>query len=61
MIKNPPAKQDMCGFDPWFGKIPWTRKWQPMPVFLPGKSHGQRSQAGYSPWLSKRIVRDLVT
>ena len=38
------------GFDPWVGKIPWSRKWQPAPVFLPGKSHGQRSQAGYSPW-----------
>ena len=32
------------------GKIPWGRKWQPIPVFLPGKSHGQRSLAGYSPW-----------
>ena len=30
-------------FDPWVGKIPWRRKWQPTPVFLPGKSHGQRS------------------
>ena len=29
-------------FDPWFGKIPWRRRWQPTPVFLPGKSHGQR-------------------
>ena len=38
------------GFDPWAGKIPWRRKWQPVPVFLPGKSHGQRSLAGYSPW-----------
>ena len=27
----------------------WRRKWQPTPVFLPGKSHGQRSLAGYSP------------
>ena len=36
--------------DPWVGKIPWTRKWQPTPVFLPGKSHGQRSLVGYSPW-----------
>ena len=32
------------------GKIPWIRKWQPSPVFLPGKSHGQRSMEGYSPW-----------
>ena len=30
-------------------KIPWRRKWQPTPVFLPGESHGQRSPAGYSP------------
>ena len=37
-------------FDPWAGKIPCRRKWQPTPVFLPGKSHGHRSLAGYSPW-----------
>ena len=37
------------GFDPWVGKIPWRRKWQPTPVFLPGESDGQRSLAGYSP------------
>ena len=37
-------------FDPWVGKIPWRRKRQPTPVFLPGESHGQRSLAGYSPW-----------
>ena len=35
--------------DPWVRKIPWRRKWQPTPVFLPGESHGQRSLAGYSP------------
>ena len=38
------------GFDPWVGKIPWRRAWQPTPVFLPGESHGQRSLVGYSPW-----------
>ena len=38
-----------CGFNPWVGKIPWRRKWQPTPVSLPGKSHGQRSLVGYSP------------
>ena len=38
------------GFIPWVGKIPWRRKWQSTPVFLPGESHGQRSLAGYSPW-----------
>ena len=35
------------GFSPWVGKITWSRKWQPTPEFLPGKSHGQRSLAGY--------------
>ena len=38
------------GFDPWVGKIPWRRKWQPAPVCLPGESHGRRSLVGYSPW-----------
>ena len=37
------------GFDPWVGKIPWRRAWQPTPVFLSGESHGQRSLARYSP------------
>ena len=37
------------GFDPWVGKIPWRRKWQPTPVLLPGESHGRRSLVGYSP------------
>ena len=32
-----------CGFDPWVGKIPWRRAWQPTPVFLSGESHGQRN------------------
>jgi len=36
--------------NPWVGKIPWRRKWQPTPVFLPGKSHEQRSLVGYIPW-----------
>ena len=38
------------GLDPSVGKIPWRRSWQPAPVFLPGKSHGQRGLAVYSPW-----------
>ena len=37
------------GFNPWVGKIPWRRTWQPTPVFLPGESHGQRRLVGYSP------------
>ena len=38
------------GFDPWVGKIPWRRKWQPTPALLPAESHGQRSLVGYSLW-----------
>ena len=54
-----------CRFDPWVRKMPWRRKWQSTPVFLPGKSHGQRSLAVYSPrgrkesdtteWLSTHV------
>ena len=43
------SKCRIHGFYPWVGKIPWRRKWPPTPVFLPGKFHGQRSLAGYSP------------
>ena len=57
---NPPARRRL-GFDPWVRKIPWRRKWQPTPVFLPGESHGQRSLEGYSPWGRKRVGHDLVT
>ena len=39
-----------CRLDSWVGKIPWGRKWQPIPVFLPEKSHGHRSLVGYSSW-----------
>ena len=45
MVKNLPGN----GFGPWAGKIPGSSKWQPTPVLLPGKSHGQRSLAGCSP------------
>ena len=51
VLKNSPANTGArSGFDPWVGKIPWRRKWQPTPVFLPGKSHGWRSLAGYNLW-----------
>ena len=40
---------------------PWKWKWHPTPVILPGKSHEQRSLAGYSPWGCKRVRNDLVT
>ena len=43
------------GFDPWVRKIPWRKKWQPTPAFLPGESHGQRSLVGYSPWGHKEL------
>ena len=40
---------------------PWRRKWQPTPVFLPGKSHGQRSVVGYTVHGIARVGHDLVT
>ena len=46
-VKNLPAMQ---GFNPWVPKILWRRKWQPTPIVLLRKSHGQRSLVGYSPW-----------
>ena len=57
------AKQStyQCKFDPWGRKIPWRRKWQPTPVFLPGKSHGRRSLEGCSPWGCKKLDITLAT
>ena len=60
------GKQSACQcrrhrFDPWVEEIPWRRKWQHTPVFLPGKYHGQRSLVGYSPWGCKRVGHDLAT
>ena len=52
-VKESASKHRRCGFDPWIRKIPWRRKWKPTPVFLPGKSHEQRSLMGYSPWAHK--------
>ena len=49
MVKNLPTMQETW-FDPWVGKIPWRRKWQPTPIFLPEEFHGQRSLAGYNSW-----------
>ena len=49
-LKHLPAMRET-----WVQKIPWRRKWQPTPVFLPGESHGQRSLAGYSPWGCKEL------
>ena len=51
-IKNPPAMQETqeLGLISGSGRPPRRRKWQPTPIFLPGKSHGQRNLAGYSPY-----------
>ena len=57
VVKNPPVNsgdQEMR-FYPWVRKIPWRRAWQPTPVFLPRKPHGQRSLVGYSPWGCKEL------
>ena len=60
---NPSGREPACkcriwkkrGFDPWVRKIPWRRKWQPVLVFLPGESHGQRNLVDYSPWGCKEL------
>jgi len=46
--KEPCCQCRRLRFDPWVRKLPWRRKWQPTPVFLPGKFHQQRSLEGYS-------------
>ena len=57
VVKNPPANAGdiTCGFHPLIRKIPWRRAWQPIPVFLPGESRGQRSLAGYGPLGCKEL------
>ena len=54
VAKNPEGRKHR--FDPWVGKSPWRRIWQPTPVFLPGKFHGQRSLVGYTPLSCKRFT-----
>ena len=49
VVKNLPANAGDTGLIP--GSIPWRRKWLPTAVFLPGKSHGQRSLAGYNSFI----------
>ena len=49
------------GFDPWVRNIPWRKKWQPTQVFLPWKSHGQKSLVGYSPWGCKKVRQHWTT
>ena len=50
-----------CEFNPWVGKTPWRRKWWSTWVFFPGKSHGQRSQVGYSSRGSRKVGNNLAT
>ena len=51
MVKNLPANAGVAGLIPESGRSPpWMKKWQPTPVFLPGKSHGWGSLVGYTPW-----------
>ena len=62
--KKKPAseyRRQRCGFNPWVGTIPWRRKWQPTPVFLPGIFHGQRRLAGYCMWGRKELDKTEVT
>ena len=53
--KEPACQCRRHRFDSWVGKIPWRRKWQPTPIFLPGESHRQRSLEGYRPWGCKEL------
>ena len=63
VVKNPPANAGNAGSIPGLGRFPWSRKWQLIPVFLPGKSHArfQTSLAGYSPWGHTRVGDELAT
>ena len=54
MVKNPPAVLETQA-PSWVGKTPWRRAWQPTPLFLPGKFHGQRSLVGYDSWSGKEL------
>ena len=58
MVKNLPANAGDTDLIPWVRKILWSRKWQSIPIFMPGKFHGQRSLAGYSLW--GRIESDIT-
>ena len=61
LVKNLPASAGDVGLIAELRKIPWGRKWQPTPVFLPGKFHEQRSLASYSPWGCSRVRHNLAT
>ena len=56
-IKNPPARERL-GSEPWVGKIPWGRAWQPTPVFLPGESPWTEEPGGLQFFESQRVGHD---
>ena len=56
--KESAGQYKRCSFYPWAGKIPWRRKWQPTPVFLPGKSQRQRRHGGLQSMGSQRVRHD---
>ena len=58
--KKSTCQYKICGFDPWLGKISWRRRWEPTAAFLPGKSSGQRSLAGYSPY-GRKVEHNWIT
>ena len=58
---NQRRRRKRCRLNPWVRKFPWRSQQQPTPVFLPGKSHGQRSLVGYDPWGHRGVKSDRVT
>ena len=60
VVNKPPAKQEMRD-QSQYQEDPLEGKWQPTPVFLTGKFHGQRSLVDYNPWGCKRVKHNLVT
>jgi len=66
MVKNEPATQETW-VQSLVRKIPWRRKWQATPIFLPGESHGQRNLVIYHPWglkesdMTEQLTHDLFT
>ena len=60
VVKNLPANAEYVrdlGFDPWVGKIPYRRAWQPTPVFLPGESHGKKEHKVWSRHTCRKSLR----
>ena len=61
MVKNLPVNAGDVGLIPGLGRSPGERNGNPLQYSCPGKSHGQRSLADYSPWGHKRVGHDLET